>query len=127
VFHPFSELEVGGGYSDLILTPSHNYAGASHSFLLELKYIKETEATEAKVAALLAEADRQLARYRSDPRLPAAAGAAGWKAFSLVFVGTRALYLRELGQKQAIALGGAVRRKGRAKPAARRAPGRRRS
>ena len=97
LFYPFSEFELNGGYSDLVLTLNRRYPGARYSWLLELKYLKVREATEARVREALAEADGQLRAYLADERLAGVAGPGGWKAVSLVFVGTEALYVRELG------------------------------
>lgn len=119
VFQAFSEMELGRGYGDVILVLDRRYPKAQYSYLLELKHLKETveggpkaakqprpkkkTATqrEREVTAALTEAEAQLGRYLSDPRLIAVAGPAGWKAVAVVQFGAAALYYRELGQKQA--------------------------
>jgi hypothetical protein len=104
IFYPFSEMEVIGGYSDLILTPTRRYFANSYSFLLELKYIKEAQATDDKVRTTFAAADEQLVRYQADQRITSMAGPKGWKAISVVFIGTQAVHVRELGQSEAIVM-----------------------
>jgi hypothetical protein len=96
VFFAWSELELSFGYGDLVLVPNRTQPVARHGFLIELKYLK-TGATEEAVAARLAEADAQLARYLADPRLQALSGSGGWKAVSVVFTGSEACTFRELG------------------------------
>jgi hypothetical protein len=51
-----------------------------------------------QVEALFAEAEEQLRRYLAEPRLEAVQGPGGWKAYSVVQVGTKGLFYRELGQ-----------------------------
>jgi hypothetical protein len=125
VFYPFTEMEMGRGYGDLVLVLNRKYTDARFSYLVELKYLKETvEAGPVpaprgkgrppakarrpahKSAARLSkeveksflEAEAQLLRYQADPRLQGLAGPGGWKAVTLVQVGTEALYHREPGQ-----------------------------
>jgi hypothetical protein len=118
VFHPFSEMEMGRGYGDLVLLLNRRYQTARYSFLIELKYVKETEGPPAQertrrkgarrkkgaaalrkeVEAQFTEAEAQLRRYLKDPRLQGLAGPGGWKAASMVQVGTSALYYRLLDQ-----------------------------
>ncbi len=96
VFFAWSEVELAFGYSDLVLVPSRSYPAAQIGFVIELKYLK-SGAAESEVTARLDEADAQLKRYLSDPRLAAIAPPKGWKAVSVAFVATEACWLRELG------------------------------
>lgn len=117
VFQAFSEMELGRGYGDVILLLDRRYPLAQYSYLLELKYIAETTEGPAggasgskprrrkkaaaqvqrEVTAALAEANAQLTRYLSDPRLEGVKGPAGWKAVAVALHGTTALYYQELG------------------------------
>ena len=97
LFYPFSEFELNRGYGDLVLTLNRRDPEARFSWILELKYLKESQATQARVAEALDEAEAQLRAYLADERLEAVRGPGGWKAASLVFVGTKALHFRELG------------------------------
>jgi len=96
VFFAWSEVELGFGYSDLVLLPSRAHPSAQVGFVIELKYLK-SGATDDEVTARLDEADAQLRRYLADPKLAAVAPAKGWKAVSVAFVATEACVLRELG------------------------------
>src|SRR5262249_23396425 len=92
VFHPFTEKEIGRGYGDLVLVLNRKYTEARYSYLVELKYVKETVTQASKpegkkgaaqrrparkkaahvpgeVARSFAEGEAQLMRYRADPRL----------------------------------------------------------
>ena len=96
VFFAWSEVELGFGYSDLVLIPSRSQPAAQVGFVIELKYLK-TGATEGEVTARLDEADAQLRRYLADPKLEAVKPPKGWRAVSVAFVATEACWLRELG------------------------------
>ena len=98
VFFAWSEVELGFGYSDLVLVPSRSQTAAKIGFVIELKYLK-SGASEGDVTARLDEADTQLQRYLGDPKLAAIVPAKGWRAVSIAFVATEACWLRELGGK----------------------------
>lgn len=117
VFFPFSEQETCDGYIDLCLQVNRRHPTLRYSYLIELKFLKDTEQPGpgpdgkqrkarrrkgkdellGQIEALFTEAEAQLRRYLDDPRLAGAAGPAGFRAVSVVQVGTRALYFRELG------------------------------
>ena len=79
-----------------MLVPNRTQPPARHGFLIELKYLK-AGATDEAVAKKLAEADEQLRRYLTDPKLHSLGGPEGWKAVSIAFVGTEACWLNDLG------------------------------
>ena len=101
LFLPFSELEANRGYCDLILTLNRRVE-ANFSFLIELKYVKaegrKEEALRTEVEACFQEGEAQLRSYLQNERLCTLRGPQGWKAFTVVQVGTRAILYRELGQ-----------------------------
>jgi hypothetical protein len=93
-FYPLSEKELAQGYGDLFLGASRNIAGASFSWLLELKYLK-TGAKPAQIEAAFVEAEAQVARYASDRALlPILLGDRALKAGMLVFVGSKRVLFR---------------------------------
>ena len=60
------EIELNYGYSDFLLLPDkRRYPDVAHSYILELKYLKQT-ATDAEVEEKSREADGQLQRYSQD-------------------------------------------------------------
>ena len=63
VYIPYSELEMSGGYSDIVLVPDSRY-GVKNSQIWELKYIKEKENPESKIK----EAKEQIQRYEKDEK-----------------------------------------------------------
>ncbi len=68
------EREANGGYYDLAMTPRFDIAPQiAHAGLIELKYLKPggRKPTKAALAAIKAEATRQLDQYCSDPALTA--------------------------------------------------------
>lgn len=66
-----SEVELSGGYADLVLEPNlAKYPQARFGYVIELKYMKRTVAGHAERAqALRGEAAAQLQRYLVDKRL----------------------------------------------------------
>lgn len=101
-FLPFSELEIHRGYSDLILMLNRRFP-ARYSFLIELKYVKDEgrseQALREAAEACFVEGEAQLSSYLKDERLRAIEGPAGWRAFTIVQVGTRAILYRQPGQE----------------------------
>jgi hypothetical protein len=101
VYLPYSEQECSRGYADLILIADRRY-DTRFSFLIELKYLKDEgrsdAALRAGVEACFATAEEQLRGYLSDPRLEGVRARDGWRAYSVVQVGTRAILYRQLGQ-----------------------------
>lgn len=101
-FLPFSEMELHRGYSDLILILNRRFA-SRYSFLIELKYVKDEgrddRALRAAAQGCFVEGEAQLQSYLQDQRLKAVEGPAGWKAFTVVQIGTRALLCREIGKE----------------------------
>ena len=68
------EREANGGYYDLAMTPRFDIAPQiAHAGLIELKYLKPggRKPTKTALAAIKAEATRQLDQYCSDPALTA--------------------------------------------------------
>jgi len=61
LYIPYSELEMNGGYSDLVLYPDSRY-NVKNSHIWEIKYLKKGDNREAKIK----EASEQIARYEND-------------------------------------------------------------
>ena len=66
---------------------------AKYEFLIELKHIKKSKATEARFQAEFDDAVRQIAKYMNDKRL---ASRPELKKFVVVFVGVEIARLEEL-------------------------------
>jgi hypothetical protein len=60
---PYSELELNGGYSDIVLYPDTRY-GVKNSQIWELKFLKKSNDREDK----LKEAREQIKRYETDEK-----------------------------------------------------------
>jgi hypothetical protein len=83
IYLPKSEYETPAGYADLLLVspPQHSLG---FEYLLELKYIKKSDASESHVQKTKAEAKKQILSYlESDPWLK---GKNNLLAYTLVFV-----------------------------------------
>jgi hypothetical protein len=65
-----SEREIRGGYMDVVLNPNiRAYPEMLPDvWILEFKYVKKSEVSEAKLAQLRKEAEIQLEKYASKPR-----------------------------------------------------------
>ncbi len=87
VFH--TERELGGGYADICLEPFLvRFAGMSHGYVIELKYLKRSaSATEERVAAAAREAQAQLRRYLADERLARQYPSVRFTGLAIVFHG----------------------------------------
>lgn len=99
LFEVWSEMEMNGGYGDLVLLPARSQPGVRHGYVMELKYARAGTEAE-RVGALLDEADGQLGRYLSDERVRERAQSL--QAMSLVFVGTQGCHLRRLGEREVL-------------------------
>ena len=65
-----TEPELNKGFADIALEPLvAQYPELRHGYLIELKYIKRGDASEAKVRAAVEGAESQLRRYLADERL----------------------------------------------------------
>ena len=63
------EMEFSHGYCDFFLLPNYTvYPMVSHSYILELKYLK-TEATDAEAERQWTEALEQIKAYAADKKL----------------------------------------------------------
>jgi len=88
----FDELPAKQGYSDLtILKSSVSYA--KYEFLIELKYLKKSETTDAKIEAKFSEGVQQVQGYVKDKRLQ---GRPHLKKFVVVFSGFTAVKYEEI-------------------------------
>ena len=83
-----SEEEMGKGFADLFLGPfSAKYPELKYSYMVELKYMKRGEFTERKLAEHLLDAEKQLEKYSSDPKVVKNCAGTKLKCLALVFSG----------------------------------------
>ena len=86
VFH--TERELGKGYADMVLTPlTARFPTLRHGYVIELKYLKRGDASEALAQSALDAAKDQLRGYLADERLARQHPAVGFTGIALVFRG----------------------------------------
>ena len=86
VFH--TEQELGGGYADMVLTPlTVRYPSLRHGYVVELKYLKREQDSEALAGAAVETAKDQLRRYLTDERLARQHPTVQFTGLALVFRG----------------------------------------
>ena len=86
VFH--TEQELGKGYADMVLTPlTARYPSLRHGYVVELKYLKRDQGSEALTSAALEEAKDQLRGYLADERLAQQHPSVRFTGIALVFRG----------------------------------------
>ena len=97
-FLTWSEKEMGGGFVDFYLEPFlARYRDMKFGYLVELKYIARNAFDQSKLAAKISEAEAQLARYASDPRIQRVAAQVTLKKLVLVYSGWELVYRAEAG------------------------------
>lgn len=95
-FLTWSEKEMGGGFVDFYLEPFLvRYPDMQFGYLIELKYIARNEFSQAKLKEKITEAEQQLARYASDPRIAVVSGLVTLKKLVLVYNGWELVYREE--------------------------------
>ena len=86
VFH--TEQELAKGYADMVLTPlTAQYPTLRHGFVIELKYLKRGDDSEALANAALEQAKEQLRGYLADERLARQHPTVRFTGVALVFRG----------------------------------------
>ena len=86
VFH--TERELGKGYADMVLTPlTARFPTLRHGYVIELKYLKRGDASEALARTTLDAAKDQLRGYLADERLARQHPAVEFTGIALVFRG----------------------------------------
>ena len=86
VFH--TEQELGKGYADMVLTPlTARYPSLRHGYVVEIKYLKRDQESEALAQSALAEAKDQLRGYLVDERLARQHPSVRFTGIALVFRG----------------------------------------
>ncbi len=96
-FIPWSEREMGGGFADIYLEPFlARYPDLRYGYLIELKYLPRSEDKDARLPALIAEAEAQLRRYLTDARVQAVAARVRLKGVVLVYHGWELVYRGEV-------------------------------
>ena len=86
VFH--TERELGKGYADMVLTPlTVRYPMLRHGYVIELKYLKRGDRSEALAQSVLEAAKEQLRGYLVDERLVREHPTVRFKGIALVFRG----------------------------------------
>lgn len=100
-----SEAEMGKGFVDLWLQPNFiGSPGIKHCYLVELKYVPRTQEAEAKnpesalVQKLNAEAEAQLHRYATDPRILASVGKTTLHLLRVIYCGWEMVSCEEMAQ-----------------------------
>jgi hypothetical protein len=82
IYIPYSELELNGGYSDIVLYPDSRY-GVQNSHIWELKFLKKNENREKKIQ----EAGEQILKYERDEKFMRLAK--DTKLFKYIILGTK--------------------------------------
>jgi len=83
-----TEEEMGKGFADLYLEPFWpKYPDVKRGYLIEIKYIKRGEFTQDLLQEKLAQAQEQLERYSTDPRIIEGNAGAQLTCLALVFCG----------------------------------------
>jgi hypothetical protein len=82
IYIPYSELELNGGYSDIVLYPDSRY-GVQNSHIWELKFLKKNENREKKIQ----EAREQILKYEWDEKFMRLAK--DTKLFKYIILGTK--------------------------------------
>ena len=91
------EIELSYGFGDFLLLPDKaRYPEISHSYILELKYVKPT-ATDAEVEAKSMEADGQLQKYANDKIVKRLCSGTQLHLLKTVFRGAEMIICTELG------------------------------
>ena len=86
VFH--TERELAKGYADIVLTPlTARYPTLRHGYVIELKYLKRGDDSEALAASALEAAKEQLRGYLADERLAREHPGVHYTGVALVFRG----------------------------------------
>ena len=81
----FPEQEMNKGFSDLWMSPNFlNHPEMQYSYIVEFKYLPH-DASEADVAAKLAEARTQLQQYAADAKYAAAKGHTALRRLAVVY------------------------------------------
>ena len=84
----YTERELGKGYADMVLTPlTVRYPMLRHGFVIELKYLKRGDQSEALAQSTLEVAKEQLRGYLADERLAHEHPTVQFKGIALVFRG----------------------------------------
>ncbi len=96
------EMELARGFCDFCLFPERvHYGDASHSYLIELKYAK-ADASDEDMAAKVAEAKAQLAKYRADCSVPSLARGTTLHQIVYAFRGTALHTLEQISCEQMV-------------------------
>ena len=94
------EMELSRGFCDFCLFPERvHYGDVLHSYIVELKYAK-ADASDAEMAAKVAEAKAQLAKYRADRAVPSLAHGTTLHQIVFVFRGAELHTLDEIACEQ---------------------------
>jgi hypothetical protein len=98
-----SERELNKGYADIVMEPFFaGGEGIKYSYIMELKYIKKSEARkktgmEEKIRRLKAEAEEKLKKYSGDERFDKTIGKTTLIKLVLIFCGSELSYMGRVG------------------------------
>ncbi|MGN0309018.1 MAG: PD-(D/E)XK nuclease domain-containing protein, partial [Bacteroides sp.] len=90
------ELELKHGYCDFFLLPNMTHYQASHSYILELKYLSKANYTEATAQAQWNEAVEQINRYAEAPQVEALRQGTQLHKVIIQFCGWNAVRMEEV-------------------------------
>ena len=90
------ELELKHGYCDFFLLPNMTHYQASHSYILELKYLSKSSYTEATAQAQWDEAVEQINRYAEAPQVEALRQGTQLHKLIIQFCGWEAVRMEEV-------------------------------
>ncbi|MCL2844279.1 MAG: ATP-binding protein [Chitinivibrionia bacterium] len=92
LYHPISENENIGGYSDIYFQKHHSVADIKFEYVFELKYVK-TGASKSEKDKKFSDAAKQIEKYKKDPRF---ANRSNLKFVAIVFQGKGDYEAKEL-------------------------------
>ena len=97
VFH--TERELGKGYADMVLTPlTARYPTLRRGYVIELKYLKRSDDSEALAQSALHAAKEQLRGYLQDERLASEHPTVRFTGVALVFRGWELVSAEAVGE-----------------------------
>ena len=93
-----TEVELGKGYADIVLTPPARHPELRHGFVVELKYLRRSPAEEARVPVLAEQSAVQLRGYLAARRLRDMHPGTVFTGLALVFRGWELAHSAEVPQ-----------------------------
>ncbi len=89
-----TEFELNKGYCDILLLPNLlHFPDIEYSYLIEMKYIKPSEYSEAKLEEKIKDAKEKLNKYKNDDSLKNLTGKTATISLILIFSGIEIKYM----------------------------------